>query len=383
MAEVRDPWVEDFLDLTEQEESRSRNVHQNVVPPGGGYNPSVGRVTGPSSAQGWFQFINPTWQTFAKQIGVDVDKWPNAKLAPYKVQRDVARHVATTDGVQHWTKFNKDLAAKAKELGYPLSGPISGKAKMADDAWINQFLDKRFPVPSTDTPNQIEKYATPVGNPPGVEKEMERNVEAWNEAQANAVGYATRNFQLNQALRSLDKLKEQGGSTGPGTETLNYIRSFLLANTPSFLQNLGIKPDDVKTASFNELNKYLIQYAQGRANTISPATNAGLSTTLMGSPNVELSTSAVDDLLKYTMAVERMNQAGVQNFINTGEKPQKYLDYATKFYGEADPRAYVLDLLAPEKVDEIFNNLKDDQETKRLVDQVNMAEQLGLIRPRQ
>src|SRR6478609_101436 len=38
------------LDAVNRFESGNRNIHQNVVPAGGGYNPSTGTVTGPSSA---------------------------------------------------------------------------------------------------------------------------------------------------------------------------------------------------------------------------------------------------------------------------------------------------------------------------------------------
>lgn len=118
--------VEHFLGLAELHESRGRNILQNVVGPQGGYNPSVGRVTGPSSAQGYFQITNTTWQEFAPGAGVDTGKYPNALSAPYEVQKAVARNIVTTSGVQHWTNYNSNLRQAVAFAGLPTSGPIRG-----------------------------------------------------------------------------------------------------------------------------------------------------------------------------------------------------------------------------------------------------------------
>jgi hypothetical protein len=118
--------VEHFLGLAELHESAGRNILQNVVGPQGGYNPSVGRVTGPSSAQGYFQITNSTWKDFAPNAGVDLSKYPNALSAPYEVQKAVARNIVTTSGVQHWTNYNSGLRQAVAFAGLPTSGPISG-----------------------------------------------------------------------------------------------------------------------------------------------------------------------------------------------------------------------------------------------------------------
>jgi hypothetical protein len=120
--------VEHFLGLAELHESHGQNIFQQVVGPQGGYNPSVGRVTGPSSAQGYFQITNTTWKDFAPGAGVDLGKYPNALSAPYEVQKAVARNIVTTSGVQHWTNYNSGLRQAVAFAGLPTSGPISGGA---------------------------------------------------------------------------------------------------------------------------------------------------------------------------------------------------------------------------------------------------------------
>jgi hypothetical protein len=138
-APIRGGSVERFLDLTEQHESRGKNVEQGIVPAGGGYNPSVGRVTGPSTASGHFQITDSTWKNFAAGAGIDLKEYPRAIAAPYDVQRKVARHIATTDGVQHWTNYNKSLKAAVQAEGLPVSGRVGGvaSADAATEAEIN------------------------------------------------------------------------------------------------------------------------------------------------------------------------------------------------------------------------------------------------------
>jgi hypothetical protein len=120
--------VERFLDLVQQHESRGRNIMQGVLGPNGGYNPSTGTVTGPSTAQGYFQITNTTWKSFAPDAGVDLSQYPTAMSAPYDVQRQVARTIATTSGTQHWMDYNAALRFAAVGEGFPRSGPISGGA---------------------------------------------------------------------------------------------------------------------------------------------------------------------------------------------------------------------------------------------------------------
>src|SRR4029077_19882364 len=41
-------------------------------------------------AGGYFQIIDPTWQTYAPKAGVDLKKYPNAMSAPREIQAQVA-----------------------------------------------------------------------------------------------------------------------------------------------------------------------------------------------------------------------------------------------------------------------------------------------------
>jgi hypothetical protein len=78
------------LDIIEQKESGGRNVYQGLVP------------RDVSSASGHFQMIKPTWQRWARAVGVDTGRYPEAIDAPYDVQRQVAEHGFRTEGFSPW-----------------------------------------------------------------------------------------------------------------------------------------------------------------------------------------------------------------------------------------------------------------------------------------
>lgn len=105
------------LDAIMNFESGGRNVHQNVVPAGGGFNPSTGTVTGPSSASGYFQMIDPTWRSAAKLAGVDTSQYPTAMSAPYEAQRKVAAALYAKEGFAPWAPYNAALRAHIAKRG--------------------------------------------------------------------------------------------------------------------------------------------------------------------------------------------------------------------------------------------------------------------------
>jgi hypothetical protein len=99
--------------LIYKDESGGRNVDQGVVPPGGGFNPSVGRVTGPSSASGYGQITDTTWRDTptGRSSGV-----AHAKDAPFEVQDKAVDDLIDKRGVQPWAPYNAQLR---KDLALP------------------------------------------------------------------------------------------------------------------------------------------------------------------------------------------------------------------------------------------------------------------------
>lgn len=159
-ARRRDP-----LDTIAHYESGGRNIRQNVVPPEGGYNPSVGRVTGPSSAQGPWQITNSTWRKRAPRAGIDTKQYPTAMSAPVEVQRQVAAKMFSETGYRDWAPYNSRLRAalrrgeggtevrQSRDDAYLIAKPKSGATptqvtETVDDPYLVAKSPGQTPPPS-------------------------------------------------------------------------------------------------------------------------------------------------------------------------------------------------------------------------------------------
>jgi hypothetical protein len=95
------------MDLVATLESGNTNVAQKI------HDKNTDKGT---PAGGFFQIIDPTWKTYAKAAGVDVDQYPNAMSAP----RDIQAKVASAIPVNQWGP-NTVAALKAKYPGMDTS----------------------------------------------------------------------------------------------------------------------------------------------------------------------------------------------------------------------------------------------------------------------
>jgi hypothetical protein len=77
-------------------ESGGQNILTRIQPPGGG-----------NTASGYYQIINSTWQSYARQAGVDTNLYPTAMSAP----ADVQTQVASTIPLKAWVNFSPTTAA--------------------------------------------------------------------------------------------------------------------------------------------------------------------------------------------------------------------------------------------------------------------------------
>jgi hypothetical protein len=128
---------EQALDAIAQRESGNKNV------------PNAG---GTSTASGYYQILDSTWQDGAKLVGLDVSRWPRAMDAPWMVQRQVAGALFDKYGAVPWAASAPGRVAPAAtatggppsgapgaarpELGTPGGGqPTPG---MTDEQWLAQ-----------------------------------------------------------------------------------------------------------------------------------------------------------------------------------------------------------------------------------------------------
>jgi D-alanyl-D-alanine carboxypeptidase len=95
------------MDLVSTLESGNTNVLQKI------HDKNTDKGT---PAGGFFQIIDPTWQTYAKAAGVDVSQYPSAMSAPRNIQAQVAAMIP----VNQWGP-NTVAALKAKYPGMDTS----------------------------------------------------------------------------------------------------------------------------------------------------------------------------------------------------------------------------------------------------------------------
>jgi hypothetical protein len=108
------------LPIISQYESSNSNVPNQMGPNG----------TPLSTASGYYQIINGTWQQFAPQVGVDLNQYPTAMSAPQAVQAQVAGAIYNAQGFSPWSS-NTQLMNAVANYGTPsnttgVTTPMSG-----------------------------------------------------------------------------------------------------------------------------------------------------------------------------------------------------------------------------------------------------------------
>lgn len=235
---VGSPENERITNLIIQDESGGRNIKQQVVPEGGGYNPSVGRVTGPSSAQGIGQFIDPTWREAAARIGAG--QYAHAMDAPPEVQRKAISQRVADKGVGDWAPYNPTLA---RHLGIAPGGsthPVQREADQIALGAASQIPPQVYGRMSIQAMAQAIDKANPGADPYVKMLALERGMklvspyeqriwEVWKMQHGETLDRAkedrTRQFQIDQQKRSQDFQREQSESLGKGRTTVTLQKS--------------------------------------------------------------------------------------------------------------------------------------------------------------
>jgi hypothetical protein len=102
--------------------------------------------SGTSTASGAYQFTNPTWRSYASQIGVDTKQYPTAASAPPSVQDAVFVQAVKKNGLNDWTcegcnpALTSHLANNPGDAYLPISdgGTDAVPRTIAEDP--NQYL---------------------------------------------------------------------------------------------------------------------------------------------------------------------------------------------------------------------------------------------------
>lgn len=196
-------------------------------------------------------------------------------------------------------------------------------------------------------------------------------------AQADTKTFRRSVFPLEQAIPLLEKLGPQG--TGPGTETLNNIKSFALS--------MGLPGVDAeKIKGYDEAKKYLTDFVNQNS---SGGTNDKLAAAFAGNPSVHISNAAASDVAKSALALRRMQQAQVMEFQKTGKPEDQYTRWASGWATGQDPRAYGFDLMSPQAQRKLISSLplpgsEEEARTgtrKAFLESLAAAHRSGLVQP--
>jgi len=192
--------------------------------------------------------------------------------------------------------------------------------------------------------------------PPGTGGAMETGAQGGAVAAVNArqkAGSFQREiFPLQQAIPALEKLGPKG--TGPGTETINHLKSFAISMVP------GIKESDFNgtVADYDKAKKYLTDFVNQTGNS---GTNDKLAAAFAGNPSVGISNAAAVDVAKSALSLRRMQQAEIVAFEKSGLPDSEYQKFSVRFNNEQDPRAYGVDMIPKEKLKKLIEGMSPEE----------------------
>jgi hypothetical protein len=188
--------------------------------------------------------------------------------------------------------------------------------------------------------------------------------------QAEAANFRRSAYPLEQAISSAEKLGPQG--TGPGTETLNNTKSFLLS-----LGVPGIDADKIK--NFDEAKKYFTDFVNQNGNSSS---NDKLAAAFAGNPSVNISNAAALDVGKAALAWKAAKFAQVRAFQESGLPPEKYQEWVTNNWTnkQDDVRAFGFGHMSPAAQKSLTDSLKGRERLKFLAS-LKAAHKYDLINP--
>jgi len=325
----------------------------------------------------------------------------NPAAVPKATPADDISPEANRVPLQQWRSEN-NMPTPAREGG-PSTGPNNFSPYEQEVA--NDVANESNPVKTSDmmapqgrTSIPTPPPVTPLSRPnttipgwhqtaltPGVQTAADAAGTASGQAEGDAVkragGVNQRVYQLTQALNGL-----QNSNTGPGTNEVNAVKSFLLANVP---YAKDIDPDAVKSvASYDEAQKYLTQYAQNAAANFGPETDAKLAASLTGNANTHISNLAAQDVVKANIGLERMQAAQVYGWQQARKDPSNQLtdadfnDWMANSARTLDPRAFMLDKMTPQQRKGLFTQLEakgNESDKANFAASLELANSSGLM----
>ncbi len=231
-------------------------------------------------------------------------------------------------------------------------------------------------VPSAGIPTRVptQSFTQPqTGLAPGIAAPMQASGEQLANDRQRAASFQRDIFPLMQAIPDLEKLGTKG--TGPGTETINNLKSFALSNIP------GVKESDFNgtVADYDKAKKYLTDFVNQTGNS---GTNDKLAASFAGNPSVHISNAAAVDDAKSALALRRMQQAQLLMFEQSGLPSSSYSQWVAQTTNKLDPRAFGTDMMTPQAKQKLLTQLnKNTTEKANFENTLKAAQGLGFLTP--
>jgi len=301
----------------------------------------------------------------------------------------------TMSSIRQPTRIGADIPMQTSpgERATPVDGIDSSGRKtitpmgtVLQRAGYNPLNAMPMTAPTPSAANQLQPYPAgqapvPAPNngsvpmsPPAGQVEAQTQAAKVSSDKYSTDAAAQTNYQQNitpieQAFKSVQALGTKG--IGPGSEELNQMKSFLVT--------MGVFNPDDNLKNFDEANKYLTQMARSSGFT---GSDAQLAAAQQASPSMKTSNGAALAVLQKAAALTRMQNAQVRAFEASGQGPESYSKWATKWNTSQNPVAYAFDMMSPEDRTAYVKNLKGS-ERQKFITSLQTATQLGLVTPPQ
>jgi hypothetical protein len=185
---------------------------------------------------------------------------------------------------------------------------------------------------------------------------------------SRAANYRREVYPLEQAIPALERLGKTG--TGPGTEQVNQIKSFL--------QSAGVPGIDVKKIKdYDEAHKYLTDWVIANGDS---STNDKLAAAFSSNASTKISNAAAVDVAKAALSLRKMKQAQLEEFQASGLPDDKYGRWASEWNRKQDPRVYGWDYMTDEQRKHMLRSVSGAKRDQMIM-QIHQAAESGLINP--
>lgn len=231
------------------------------------------------------------------------------------------------------------------------------------------------------TPQQQSSQLPAAGLAPGQTEAMRASAQASAKAAADlSSSVQDAPTRITLLKKAIDELNTGDVKTGIGTENLRNVTAAISNAVPGIAQAMGIDP--TKIQSQDELNKLLTQYASRQSAALGTGTDAKLAAALTGNANMHVSALANDDILRYTVGIEKMNQAKnmawQQYQTHNPTQAGNFNNWSAQWNQTNDPRAYMLDEMTQAQQKKMFSTMSQ-QDLAKLRQTYNNAYSDGLM----